>query len=351
MGYLKYTVFNFTYFRKIYIALILLFTILLIGITGFVIIEGYTLVEALYMTVLAVSSVGFGEVKPLSDKGMIFTAILIIFSFSIFIYAVSSITMYVLDGEYKRYFKDLRVNRQVDKISNHTIICGYGRNGKQAVIELDAHRRKYVVVERDKELSEELREQHNIPFVEGDATFEKTLEKAGIQKAKALITTLPKDADNLFVVLTAREMNPNLLIISRASNDNSDKKLRRAGANNVIMPDKIGGAHMASLVIKPDVIEFMDYVMGQGMNTINLEEISFENLPEKFKNKSIKELGIREKSGANIVGFRNSDGEYIINPSPDTIIMRKAKIFVLGTIEQIDAFRNFATQQAALRDK
>ena len=340
--------FNFRYFKKVYIALLLLITILFIGITGFIFIEDYTLGEAFYMTVLAVSTVGFNEVRPLSDVGQIFTAFLIIFSFSTFIFAVTSISNYILDGEYKLYFKNLRINKKVSKISNHTIICGYGRNGKQAATELKSHRRKYVVVEQSKELSEELREEHDIPFVEGDATFEKTLERAGIETATALITTLPKDADNLFVVLTAREMNPNLLIISRASKDNSDKKLKRAGANNVIMPDKIGGGHMASLVIKPDVIEFMDYVMGQGTSSVNLEEITFENLPKDLKNKSIKELGIRDKSGANIVGFRTPQGEYIINPSPDTIITPEAKIFVLGTLEQIDSFREFATQQNIL---
>jgi len=348
LGYLKYTMFNFKYFRKVYIALLLLFTIILIGIVGFIIIEDYNLGEAFYMTVITISTVGFNEVRPLSAEGRIFTAFLIIFSFSIFVYAVTSISNYVLDGEYKVYFKDLRINKKVSKISNHTIICGYGRNGKQAASELGSHYRKYVVVEQNKELSEELREAHDIPFVEGDATFEKTLEKAGIDTATALITTLPKDADNLFVVLTAREMNPNLLIISRASKDNSDKKLKRAGADNVIMPDKIGGAHMASLVIKPDVIEFMDYVMGQGTSSVNLEEITFENLPDELKNKSIRELGIRDKSGANIVGYRTPEGEYIINPSPDTMITPQAKIFVLGTLEQIDSFREFATQQDIL---
>lgn len=348
MGYLKYTLFNFKYFKKVYIALLLLITILLIGITGFIVIEDYALGEAFYMTVITISTVGFNEVRPLSDVGRVFTAFLIIFSFSTFVYAVTSISNYILDGEYKIYFRDLRINKKVNKTSNHTIICGYGRNGKQAAAELKSHRRKYIVIEQDKDLNEELREEHDILFIEGDATLEKDLERAGISTATSLITTLPKDADNLFVVLTAREMNPDLLIISRASKDNSDKKLKRAGANNVIMPDKIGGAHMASLVIKPNVIEFMDYVMGQGTSSVNLEEITFENLPDSLKNKSIKELGIREKSGANIVGFRTPKGEYIINPSPDTVITAQAKIFVLGTLEQIDAFREFATQQNLL---
>lgn len=342
---------NFKHFRKIYYALSLLMMIILVGVVGFKILEGYSIGEAFYMTIITISTVGFNEVRPLSPTGRIFTAFLIIFSFGTFAYAVTSITYYVLGGEFKRYFKDLRVNKRVDKITNHTIICGYGRNGKQAVSELFAHHKPYVLIEQDQVILDELRETQAIPFIEGDATSEKTLERAGIDRARALITTLPKDADNMFVVLTAREMNPNLLIISRASEENSDKKLRRAGADNVIMPDKIGGAHMASLVIKPDVIEFIDYVMGQGADSNNLEEITFENLPEEFKNKSIRELGIRNKSGANIVGFRTPEGEYIINPSPDTIIMPKAKIFVLGTDDQISAFRDITTQTNILKQK
>ena len=349
MGYLTHTLLNFKYFRKVYIALALLLTIIFIGITGFIIIEGYTLGEAFYMTVITVSTVGFNEVRPLSDLGRIFTAFLIIFSFSTFVFAVTSISNYILNGEYKIYFRDLRINKKMSKVSNHTIICGYGRNGKQAATELKSHNRAYVVVEEDRDLSDQLREEHEIPFVQGDATLEKTLERAGILSARALITTLPKDADNLFVVLTAREMNPNLLIISRASKENTDKKLKRAGADNVIMPDKIGGAHMASLVIKPDVIEFMDYVMGQGTSSVNLEEISFENLPQEFKNRSIKELGIEDKSGANIVGLRTKEGEYLINPSPETEVTAHTKIFVLGTLEQIEAFRDVATQQDLLK--
>lgn len=312
-------------------------------------IEDYNFIEAVYMTIITISTVGFNEVRPLSNEGRLFTAILIIFSFGTFAYAITSITIYILDGEFNRYFKNLRINRKVRKISNHTIICGYGRNGKQAVAEMKAHNKPYVLIEQDKDIIDSLREIKDIPFVEGDATDESTLEKARINEAKALITTLPKDADNIFVVLTAREMKNNLLIISRASKDKTDKKLRRAGANNVIMPDKIGGAHMASLVIKPDVIEFMDYVMGQGSTSVNLEEITFENLPDELKNKTIKEIGIRDKSGANIVGFRTAEGEYIINPSPDTLITPSAKIFVLGTIEQIMAFRDFTSQQEVLK--
>jgi voltage-gated potassium channel len=161
------------------------------------------------------------------------------------------------------------------------------------------------------------------------------LLKAGVIRAKALITTLPVDADNLFIVLTARNLNPKLTIISRASDDGSDTKLKIAGANNVIMPDKVGGAHMASLVMKPDVMEFVDFITAQGGDNNNLEEITFEKISDNLKHKTLKELEIRNKSGANIIGYKTATGEYIVNPSADTKILPNSKLFVLGTPEQI----------------
>ena len=157
--------------------------------------------------------------------------------------------------------------------------------------------------------------------------------EAGIKNARALITTLPNDAENVFVVMSARELNPDLKIISRASEDSSDSKLKRAGANNVIMPDKIGGTHMASLVTRPDVLEFLDYITGR--INIRLEEILYNNLSDRLKGKTIRELEIRNKTGANIIGFKTGDGDYVINPEPDTVMKPDAKLFVLGTQEQV----------------
>ena len=202
------------------------------------------------------------------------------------------------------------------------------------------HNLDFLVIEQDQNIIDELSLNKDINAIYGDATSDETLEAAGIHKAKALITTLPNDADNLFVVLTARALNQNILIISRASKDSSDKKLRVAGANNVIMPDKIGGAHMASLVVRPDVIEFIDYVMGQGSGTMNLEEIIFEEIPQEYQGKSIREINFRDKTGANIVGLKLPSGEYIINPDPAMQIKPGTKIFVLGDSNQIEAFKN-----------
>ena len=304
------------------------------------IIENYNFLDAFYMTVITVATVGFQEVHPLSPAGRLFTAFLIIISFGTFAYAVSSITKYISDGEFKDYFKNKKVSSAIEKLDQHVVICGFGRNGKQAAHVLKKHSTRFVVVEQKKDIVAAINHQYSDLVLEGDATLDDVLIRAGILKAKALITTLPIDADNLFIVLSARTLNPKLTIISRASEDNSDKKLKLAGADNVIMPDKLGGAHMASLVMKPDVMEFVDYITGQGGDNIRLEEITFANLPLKFQNKSISELEVRNKSGANIIGFKTASGEYVINPSADTKIIPDAKLFVLGTSEQITKLKD-----------
>lgn len=332
------SIFKIKYFTKLYLALGLIMAMISIGICGFIIIEHYTLLEAFYMTIITIATVGFQEVRPLSDSGKVFTAFLIITSFGTFAYAISAITKYVVEGEFNYYYKYFKVNNTIQKLNNHVVICGYGRNGKQAATVLQSNKQQFVIIEKSETLVEQVRE-HGFLCVQGDCTQDELLHKTGIAHARALITTLPIDADNLFVVLTARNINPKLTIISRASDDNSDKKLKIAGANNVIMPDRIGGAHMASLVIKPDVIEFLDHITGQGGPNINLEEIVFNELPEHLKNHTIKDLEVRNKSGANIIGFKTAQGEYVINPPAETKIIPGAKLFVLGTPEQVAKLR------------
>ncbi len=322
-------------FSKIYIAVSLLILTVCVGVVGFILIEKYDFLDAFYMTIITVATVGFQEVHPLSNDGKLFTAFLIITSFGTFAYAVSSITNYISDGEFREYFKNKKVNSAIEKLDAHVIVCGFGRNGKQAAHVLKKHNTRFVVIEQKKDIVAAINHRFSDLVLEGDATLDEILLRAGILKAKALITTLPMDADNLFIVLTARTLNPKLTIISRASEDNSDKKLKLAGADNVIMPDKLGGAHMASLVMKPDVMEFVDYITGQGGDNIRLEEITFANLSGEYQNKTIRDLEVRNKSGANIIGFKTAQGEYIINPSADTMIIPDAKLFVLGTTDQI----------------
>ncbi len=302
------------------------------------IIEKDSFIDALYMTSITVSTVGFSEVHELSTLGRLFTILLISVSWFTLAYAIAIITKHFVGGQMEQLFRKYRNNMEMKRKDNHVIVVGYGRNGKQAAHDLLAHKHSFVIVENDHEI---IFNNHSldINFWEGDATEDETLKSAGINRAKALVTTLPNDADNLFVVLTARSLNPALNIISRASNKASENKLRIAGANHVVLPEIVGGEHMVSLVLKPDVVEFLDNISLKGNAQANLEEIVCSNLPEKMLNHSIYELGIRKKTGANIVGFKTPDDKFIINPTPDTKMLPDAKLFVLGTPEQIELMK------------
>jgi len=326
--------------RSIYYPFIIIGLLLLSGVLGFMILEEFSFLQAIYMTVITISTVGFNEVKPLSSEGKIFTIVLILSSFGTFAFTITEITRYVIDGELRQLLLHIRVDRSINKLNRHTIICGYGRNGKQACQTLIENAEPCVVVEKNKEIIAELKEGNKVLYVEGDATHDEVLIRAGIQKARALITTLPNDADNLFVVLTARVNNAKVKIISRASEDNSDTKLRHAGVDSVVMPDKVGGAHMAQLVVKPDVVEFIDMLTGQSASEAHIEELQFGSLPKQYFGKTIADLDIRKNWGANIVGFKTPEGKYVFNPAPNTEIISDSKLFVLGTSKQIAAMKN-----------
>lgn len=328
---------NFRYFKKLYLALGLVVFLLLLGIAGYTLLD-YNFLDAVFMTVITVATVGYREVNELDAAGKSFTIFLIIFSFGTFAYALSVITRYIIDGEFQIYFRHYQVSKEIQKLNNHVIVCGYGRNGRQACEQLRAGEIDFVSIESSPDIIESLRLEGNVLYVEGDATRDEVLIEAGIDRAKALITALPSDASNVFVVLTARDRNPKLKIISRASDDASEHKLKRAGADNVIMPDKIGGTHMAALITKPDVLEFLDHITGR--INIRLEEIQCNSLPPAMLGRTIRDLEIRNKTGANIIGFKQVDGDYIINPGPETVMLPDSKLFVLGTIEQVSSFKN-----------
>ena len=291
-------------------------------------------VNALYMTIITITTVGFGEIHPLSQNEKLFTIFLILMSIVILGLIASVITQYVASDELFERIKFKKVQKKINQLKNHTIVCGYGRNGKQAVVKLKKYSKSLVIIENDETLVSEI-ENENLLCIHGNATNDDVLIKAGIMSASNLITTLPSDADNLFVVLSARQLNENLTIVSRASDDPSDSKLRIAGANNVIMPDKLGGDHMASLLVTPDIVEFVDMLAVDSDNATHLEEIIVENLPKEFLSKSIRDLDLRRKTGCTVIGFKTPGNEYLINPEADTQLVSNSKLIVLGSLEQI----------------
>ena len=319
---------------KINIAIILLIAVLFIGVFGFKIMTDYSWIDSLYMTVITITTVGFGEVKPLDPETKIFTIFLILTSVIILGYAIKVITEYILTKNDFEELKLKKMQKKIDELSNHIIICGYGRNGKQAAKKLLAYKRSFVVIEAKKETVDK-HQSDTVPFVHGNANEDETLLKAGVDRADCLISALPSDSDNVFVVLSARQKNKNIRIISRASQETSKGKLKLAGANNVILPDKIGGDHMASLVVVPDLLEFIDNLSIVGETNINIEEVAVEDLYDASQIKTIRDLDLRKKTGCNVIGYKNENGEYLINPEAEQKLNPNSKVIVLGRPEQI----------------
>ncbi len=313
----------------------MLFIIILIGTIGFVFIADYGWINALYMTVITISTVGFKEVQPLDADAKIFTILLIITSITIFGYIISVITDYIANNKFIEELKFKQVQKKIQSLENHTIVCGFGRNGKQAMARLRSYKKGCGIVESDPELIEEIEADGSMLYIKGDATSDEALIEAGIDRCSSLITTLPSDADNLYVVLSARQLNSKCTIVSRASIDTSYKKLKIAGADNVIMPDKLGGAHMASLVTTPDIMEFIDRLSIEGESSSNIEELVIEDLPEEYTNKSIFDLDLRKRTGCTVIGFITPDKEFIINPDASTKLVPKSKLIVIGRPAEI----------------
>ncbi len=323
---------------KLQKALLLLFFVLTTGVVGYMYLSGYSFTDALYMTVITVSTVGFSEVEPLNDQEKLFTIFLITISIISFGYSVSAFTEYIISGQLFQQLKLKKVQKKIEKLNGHTIICGFGRNGKQSMIKLQNYKKDFVIIEKAEEIINDI-DLQGFLNVKGDATTDEALIKAGIKGADNLITALPSDADNLFVVLSARQLNANCRIISRASNESSYSKLKIAGADNVIMPDKLGGDHMASLVVTPDVIEFVGRLTIEGETTANLEEISVNDLPKEYLDKTILDLDLRRKTGCTVIGFKAPDNSYLINPEASIVLQKDSHLIVLGRPEQISKLR------------
>ena len=321
--------------EKLYRTLLLLGLLISIGVMGFMLVSGDTLIDALYMTVITLSTVGFGLIHPLTTPEKIFTIFLIFLSVGLYGYILKVISENIANGTFFEELKQKKMQKKINSLKGHTIVCGYGRNGKQALIKLKKFNQNIVVIEQGSDLALLLENEGNM-VVLGNATEDEILEKAGIQHAKSLIVALPSDADNLFVVLSARQMNKELTIISRASEESSYKKLKIAGADNVIMPDKLGGDHMASLVVTPDIIEFVDGLSLDGEYTANLQEIFVDDLPNAYISKSILDLDLRKKTGCSVIGFKTANNDYIVNPEVDTKLVSGSKLILLGRPEQID---------------
>jgi voltage-gated potassium channel len=322
--------------KQLYGALLVLVAVLSIGVVGFIYFEDYTLLEAFYMTVITLSTVGFSEVKPLSEAGQLFTSLLIISSFGIFAYGFSAVAQSVFSGQLGLYLKNRKLMKKLSSLQNHVIICGFGRNGRTALQRLKAYGIEVVVIENVEETIDKYLRNTDILYVNGDATTDEALEQAYVGKASALITTLSKDADNLFVVISAKALNNKLRLVSRASNVSTEKKLRSAGANAVVMPEAVGGAHMATLIKSEDLVEFLNHISVDGNSETNLEEINLTEIDIGKTPNTLNDLAIRQATGCNVIGLKDAHGKFIVNPGGDQVLEANSHLFVLGNTQQIE---------------
>lgn len=322
---------------KLHIALWLLILEMLFGTVGFMILEGYDLVEAFYMVIITISTVGFTEVEPLHPMGRIFTSFLILLNIGIFAYLLAVISYYLVEGEgFKKWYLR-RMKKTIDALQGHVILCGFGKYGKEISLNLSHHDLPFVILEKAPDKIEKI--QSNDPpllWLEGDATRDELLIEAGIQRAKAIICALADDSDNLFIVLSARQLAPHINIISRAMDPRSEKKLMMAGANHVVMPEQIGGFYMATLVSKPGAVEFFSFITREYQSDIRFEEIQFNDLPASFRHLAMRDLHLRARTGVNVIGHRDKNGDYHVNPTPDTVLATGESFIVLGSEEQLD---------------
>ena len=320
-------------FKGLFFALLLLGGLMLMGTFGYMLIEKYNFLEAVYMTVITVASVGFNEVRPLTDSGRIFTIFLILINLGLFTYFITWLSRYFFDLEFIKKYKKINMENKIEHLNNHVIICGFGRNGKESAQILFNNKIPFVVLEEKKEPGADLGFEVT-HYIKGDATNDQVLLEAGIKNARALISSLPVDADNLFVVLSARQLNPGMTIISRASQDSSVNKLKIAGANNVIMPDKIGGAHMATLIMLPDVVELLSLMSTKNNTQFRVAELKAQ------KSISLDELDLWKKTNCTILGIKDGANNYTMNPPASFQIHSGLSIIVMGSDEQIQEARN-----------
>jgi voltage-gated potassium channel len=320
-----------TDWRRLRLALAMLASVFVLGTIGYVIL-GFSWLDAVYQTVTTVATVGFREVRPLDDAGKVFTIVLILVGVGTALYTFSVVLETLFEGHLRALFGRRRMERQIDAMQAHVIVCGWGRVGRAIGEELTAAAADLVVVDQDpNRVSETL-----LPSIVGDATEDQVLEKAGLSRARALIAALDSDAGNLFVALSARSLRPDLFIVARARDEGSEEKLRRAGADRVVNPQSIGGARIAAFVLQPHVTEFLDVVMHDRGLQFRLEEVLVPP-GSSIAGQSIRDAHLRDRTGALVLALREEDGRFNTNPSPETTIEAGQVLIAIGTPAELDA--------------
>jgi voltage-gated potassium channel len=328
--------------KKLINIVIAMLSIIMIGVAGYMIIEKWQFIDAFYMTIITLTTVGFMEVQPLSPTGRIYTVFIIVVGFSVIIYGLGVITAFFVEGELLGILRRKSMEKQISKLNNHYIICGYGDMGKHVVGEFMKTQNSIVVIEKDENEINLLSEKfQDVPYINGDASLDAVLIRAGIERAKGLITTFASDKNNLFVVLTARSLNGNLRIVARSMEEDAEHKLKTAGANSVVSASSIGGMRIASEMLRPNVVSFLDDMLRSKNNVFRVGEAAVEK-GSKVEGLSIKDSNIFRDIGLVIIAVRDSiKGEYVYNPKSETELKTDDVIVVMGMIEQINKLKTY----------
>lgn len=303
------------------------------GVLGYQRIEGWSYFDSLYMTVITLATIGYGEVRPLSQTGRMFTILLIFLGVGAVAYAVRNATKVMLEGELREVLGRRKVERKIRALKNHYIVCGYGRMGKIVCKELLARRVPFVVIENNADVLSGLGDE-GVLLIQGDSTQDHVLEEAGVVRARGLISVLSSDADNLYVVLSARSMSEKLMIVARSGTDGSEQKLLRAGANKVVSPYHIGGSRIAHAMLKPAVVDFLELATQSENLELQMEELTVGE-GSSFARKTLNDCGIRRELNVIIVAIKRREGHMEFNPTADTIMEAGDTLIVLGQGEQL----------------
>ncbi|HFE52964.1 MAG TPA: potassium channel protein [Bacteroidetes bacterium] len=327
---------------KVKTVLLLFFGLVALGTFGYMLIEGWDALDSVYMTIITIASVGYREVGPLHFWGRIFTMSLIFFGLIVVSVFVASVTSLYVERELQKAFRSRRMLKQIQKLRDHVILCGAGDTGRQVIEEFHRVGQPLVAIEKNPEHVQGLSEAFpDLPIIEGDATKDETLVAANIQHARGLISSLAEDADNLFVVISARALNPNLYIVARAVDPHTQQKLVRAGANHVISPNVIEGLRMASVVLRPSVVDFLEIIMRGGEVEMRLEEIDVPD-DSPLIGRSLRELQIPQRTGLIVLAIRRKSGRrFELNPGPQTVLHAGDRLIVLGEINEVDLLRTY----------
>ena len=323
--------------KRVRLGAIILGGVFVVSVLGYHFLGGYPWVESIWMVVITIASVGFGEKSQLSPTMQIFTVLVVLFGISAAGYTFGGFLQFLLAGELEDVMGHRLMRQEIDKLSGHTIICGYGRIGRILAEDLVQHHQRFVILEQNEESLAAAREAGYL-CLHGDATEDEMLLAAGCHRAKALITGLPNDAANVFITLTARNLNRNLLIVARAGHGSSERKLRQAGADKVVLPSSIGAQLMSRMIMRPNTADLMELVAEQGNLNVQLDEMQIR-AGGKLLNLTIRETNAHSQFGLLLLAVKQASGKMLFNPAADYRLQQDDIIILMGKKNDIERFR------------